>query len=162
MPRASNQGGKQPGAGRKPGNRPQNRNLTPFRNRPETDYPDIEDRPEPPPHIRAGLALVARGLSKSEVGRRVNRQPAAIYKWIANYPDVLEQEVLKLVDPSMVFAPMVPHAARAYHQALEMGDTSVAKDVFDRQYGKPVVRTISDSRSDIRITIFDGAETIEG
>jgi hypothetical protein len=154
MPRASNQGGKQPGAGRKPGNRPL-----------QLMTPDGDERThssDVAPHIRAGLALVARGLSKAEVARRLNRRPQAVFQWINLYPDVLEQETLKLIDPGMVFAPMVPNAARAYHQALEAGDTTVAKDVFDRQYGKPVVRTISDSRSDIRITIFDGAETIEG
>jgi hypothetical protein len=161
MPRASNQGGKQPGAGRKPGNRLAN--LVNYRGTEAAQSLTDTYRPaEPPPHVRAALALVARGLSKTEAGRRVSRGPRSVSLWTQQYPEVLEQEVLKLVDPSMVFAPMVPHAARAYHQALEAGDTTVAKDVFDRQYGKPVVRTISDSRSDIRITIFDGAETIEG
>jgi hypothetical protein len=112
--------------------------------------------------MRAGLALAARGLSIAEISRRLNRHRDSVARWLEVYPEALEQEIMKLVDPSMVFAPMVPNAARAYHAALEAGDTTVAKDVFDRQYGKPVVRTISDSRSDIRITIFDGAETIEG
>lgn len=168
MPRGNNRGGKVEGAGRKAGDRAfpagtiepdqPNSDAPPGGKRAGREASAVALAPRSETHAQAGLALYARGFSIREVARRLHKDPATVTKWIDAFPDVLNAEIRKLVDPTEVFSPMIPLAAQAYHAALEQGDTKVAQDVFDRQWGKAVVRTVSDSKVDIRISIWDGGE----
>ena len=139
MPRASNQGGKQPGAGRKPGpSFPQRTKAVHVATQPD----------ELPVRIRRALTFSARGLSNHAVCQEVGCDVRTLKSWMLQYDDVYRQIIeTELADPRRAFAPMLPKAVSAYDKALEVGDTAVAKDVFDRAYGKPIVRQQVETRS---------------
>lgn len=156
MPRASNQGGKQPGTGRKPGGTFPTSQRTLVRRDAAGLLKDGEQLPLA--LIKSVISFSARGLSNSQVAKKLGKDRRTIARILEDYPELVDEAVRAFVDPTSLLAPMLPKASRAYHWALEKGDTSVAKDVFDRAYGKPIVRTQQELQADIRIVFADASE----
>ncbi len=154
--RGSNQGGKQPGAGRSAGSTERNRialrSLDPVE-RPKQEENRVIQR------LRAVAALSARGQSSKAIAKVLGVSSTLISHLCAKpeYPALFREELDRLVgNPMATFAPMIPAATTAYEQGLE-GDKpiDVAKDVFDRVYGKPLVRQQVDSRQRMEIVFID-------
>ncbi len=154
--RGSNQGGKQPGAGRSAGSTERNRialrALDPVE-RPKQDENRVTQR------LRAVAALSARGQSTRKIAEVLGVSSTLISHLCAKpeYPALFREELDRAVgNPIATFAPMIPAATQAYEQGLAGEDAiPVAKDVFDRVYGKPLVRQQVDSRQRMEIVFID-------
>lgn len=110
------------------------------------------------PWILTCAGFLAIGMSVAEIGKRLHRGRETIRRVRDEHPELILQAVRQLTNPADVFAPMLPGAASSYTRALARGDTTTAKDVFDRLYGKPLVREQRLERKEIRITFVDGPD----
>ena len=169
MPK-TNSGGKRPGAGRPSG--------LPIRNRskPLALVPGPEKLPVgflAKPEQETAALMVAKGFSFAEVCRRLEINPSTLQEWRKKdfWPLALEKAKHELAgDPNVALRPLTPRAVGVYDKTIEGyldGDTepglavSVSRDIMDRVWGKPLIRTQSQSRKDIRILIQEiGADDI--
>jgi len=118
------------------------------------------------PQQKVAIRLLARGRPKLEIANKAGCTTAAIYKWEKQFPFAVEQAIMEVVDPGMIFQPMVPSAASAYYALLSQTTDlaqlrATAQDVFDRQFGKPVQRAQIESHQTISITFQDATEAEE-
>ena len=114
--------------------------------------------------MQSAIRFWARGLPKVQIAKHLGRDRNTIAEWIEEHPEAVDEAVRQLTNPSDVFHPMLPLAAAAYRQALENLDAAVARDVFDRLYGKPIVREQRSERREVRIMFVDASddEAIDG
>lgn len=157
-------GGKREGGGQKPGHR--------FERKRDASQDTLQGQQTPVTTaigpvdsdnawLHAAAALRARGVSYRQIGIRFKRDPETVANRLRDNPELIEQKVRELVDPQAVFAPMVPHAAEAYFDALQDHDEPVvraamARDVMDRMYGKPQSKS-DGSGAGINITVNFGS-----
>jgi hypothetical protein len=152
---ASNRGGKRSGSGRNPG--------------PLTTGSALHESPSARTYLQvddaqplAAVAFFARGLSYAEIGRRLSRDEHTIAKWVSDRPDLLESEVRRLVDPAESLRQHLPRATQAYGEALNSERDAVklaaAEGVYDRVYGKPVVRTELKAQVEALIVFVDAPD----
>lgn len=140
MPSKTNQGGAQPGAGRKPGHL--------LRNVPTgTPPPRQSALVAHPGHLQAAAALRARGLSYESIARQLNHSRVTISQWLRDNPELVDAECERIAHPDDIFRRMLPAAADAYQRALVADEAAIAlkaaESVADRVFGKPIVRSQS-------------------
>ncbi len=154
--RGSNQGGKQPGAGRSAGSTERNR-IALQALAPVERQKQVENRVTQ--RLRAVAALSARGQSTRKIAAVLGVSSTLVSHLCAKpeYPALFREELDRAVgSPIATFAPMIPAATHAYEQGLAgMEPIPIAKDVFDRVYGKPLVRQQVDSRQRMEIVFID-------
>lgn len=108
--------------------------------------------------------MKARGRSNTQISAEVNRSPNMVGLAFKAHPELLEWGIQQVVNPERMFTPMLPKAAKVFDEVLDLDPqdaathkvrVDVARDVFDRAYGKPVQRTITDTRGNITIEFID-------
>lgn len=149
-----NRGGRRAAAGRKPNDHATRETEE---RRTEDEQPDASVDAVPAWQLTAA-GFFALGISVSEIARRLRRARPTVRRVRDEHPELILAAVRQLTNPADVFAPMLPGAALTYHAALKRADTSVARDVMDRLYGKPLVREQRLERRDVTITFIDAPD----
>ena len=90
----------------------------------------------------------------------VHRNAQTLSRFRAKHQDLIIAEARRMTDSRPVFEPMLPKAAEAYHVALDEHDTTVARDVFDRLYGKSRVNDAGSSTVSVSITFVSATQVV--
>lgn len=154
------------------------KDLAPRRRRPEAPLV-IEHEPEPEVLAKrrpikawhqTAIHMYAKGKTKVDIALELHKTVDAVTDAIRRYPEVVDQAVRELANPEKMFLPMLPKAAGVYHQILDR-DTkeadaatlrvqqSVAGDIMDRTYGRPVQRNINEGHHEIVIKFEDASDS---
>jgi len=169
MPR-TNTGGKRIGAGKKAGVTRLNWGRQPVtdENGEKKFLPIFKETPSP--QQRTFAALLVKGNTVSEVIRQMKIARQTAYNWKNSdwFPVVEREERDRLLgNPIVVFGDMLPQAIQAYEKALREDNlklaVEIAGEVFDRIYGKPIIRQQTESHQSVVIQFIEGnGETIDG
>jgi hypothetical protein len=174
--RADNRGGRRSGAGRKPGGligsstSRHSLDTGPPASTQDTAGYGLASLPGP---VQMAIRWHVLGRSNAVIAERLRRGRATIARWLADYPEAIAEAVREYADPGELLRPHVPAASRVYGELLEHADRdstrlAAADSVFDRLFGKPVIREQRSERREVRITFVDAAddgtvpETIDG
>ena len=157
MSRPDNRGGRRNGAGRKPSDYSLSRRDDSLAT---SGARALEQLAGP---IQVAIRRHVRGWSNAAIAREMGKSRETIAKWIADHPAAIEEAVRELVDPGELLRQHVPAATRAYGELLDHADRdatrlAAADSVFDRLYGKPVVREQRSERREVRIVFVDAAD----
>ncbi len=179
MPKGDNSGGKRTGAGRRKGvTRLNTPNTEPSSAlvKADSDVPKgTFGGPQPSiwgdgpnPRQRTFAAMVVRGKSIDKICEELPLDRGTAYKWLKEpwWPQVeMEERQILLGNPVAVFQEMLPNAIETYRKALEEDNAKlaieVATQIFDRLYGKAVVRQQTESRQSVVIQFIDVPDEIK-
>jgi hypothetical protein len=156
--RRTNTGGKRLGAGR-PTNRPMRpKNVEVTTKTVEIVASDLSDRQ------KMAARLMAMGCySQAKVAKMVDVSEMTIGKWmeVPEFQGYKELEGRQLFqDSRKVFEPMLPNAISKYYQSLDEPDVNrdnlaVARDVFDRVFGRVTIGASAGTTFNLQINILD-------
>ena len=100
--------------------------------------------------------LIAHGGTNKAIAEEIGVHEETIGRW-RHRPMVIEAcqaEVKRMIeDTARIFDPLIPKALGVYNHHLDALNENVAKDVFDRRLGKPLVRTESKIDTNVHISI---------
>ncbi len=107
---------------------------------------------------------MARGLSKAEAAKLAPCRVETLYDWTHRHHEAYHEAIEReMADPRRPLAPLLPKSVATYDAILEnegnpaVVRAGVAKDVMDRAWGKPIVRTQTELQADIRIVFADAS-----
>ena len=110
------------------------------------------------PKKRSFVMLLARGKSIGEIVSNLKMSIVTSQRWRKQrwYYEALNEELERLRSSVLeTFKPMLPDALATYQDALTNKDTTVARDVLDRVYGKPLAHELSNLNTNITIVLTD-------
>ena len=116
-----------------------------------------------PWHLTAAV-MKARGRTNGQIAEELGKNISTVISTFKVHPELLEWGIQQVVNPEKMFTPMLPKAAKVFDEVLDLNPADaathkvradIARDVFDRAYGKPVTRNITDSRGTITIHFGD-------
>lgn len=98
-----------------------------------------------PAAMQVAIRHSARGMTGVEIAHRLGKGDDTIRRWLHSHPDAVDEAVREMVDPADFVRPMVPAALRALREILDAPEEpsvrlAAARDVLDRNFGKPPVR----------------------
>lgn len=133
------QGGRRPGAGRKPGSMALREALKVDTKEIDITTAQIAGMGSDDKH-RLYCSLEARGMSNKDICKALDMAERTGHYWRgADWHSILfKEEIDKLKDDVFsAFVPMLPLALQTYTHHLTLQDKEIAGDVIDRIYGKP-------------------------
>ena len=127
-----------------------------------------EKRQQYQPWNFVAAQLKAKGWTNVNIAEHVTKNEVTISRLFRDHPELIEWGIQKCSNPEAIFYPLIPRASEVYREVLDLDPqdaathkvrTEVARDVFDRSFGKPVQRNITDSRGHITIEFVDSSPT---
>lgn len=116
-----------------------------------------------PWHLTAAV-MKARGRTNQAIAEELERPVGTIISVFKKHPELVEWGIQQVVNPEKMFTPLLSKAAQVFVEVLDLNPqdaathkvrVDVARDVFDRTYGKPIQRNITDTRGHITIEFVD-------
>lgn len=154
MPRVTNHGGAQPGAGKPAGAITRHAGMPTGAATSPVEPATVPDRAIDPAVLSA-VRLRAHGVTYSEIARRLGRDWETAKRWCTNNQDLVDAEVDRML-PKDLMRPLVPAAVAIQRAILEPGpddrlptlelQAATAERVLDRYGGKaPITQEVKHS-----------------
>ena len=117
--------------------------------------------------IREAGAFYLRGFSYTEIGLEMGVDRQTVSHWLRSRPELLDSERIAKRDPAGELARHIPAATQAYADLLQPETRQsvrleAANAIYDRVYGKPLVRTEAHERRDIRVLLLKASDLSPG
>lgn len=127
----------------------------------DLSVPDNEQRLlDLKPGIQTALRLFARGRTLEFISKEMGVSIPTIRNWRDRFTQACVDASWEIVEPGEVLRPLLPKAVQTYDKLLDRDDepavqSTIARDVMDRLFGKPVQRQQIEAVQPVTVEFID-------